>query len=75
MTHYNLTVPVQYDDNGTTKTRYPRVGVAFENTRQETGDKFLSIKLDFPVGVTELVAFLPKAKDDGEGFWGQLCRM
>jgi len=66
MAHYNLTVPVQYDDNGTTKTRYQRVGVVFENTRQGSGEKFLSLKLDFPVGVTEMVAFTPKAKDNGE---------
>ncbi len=26
----------------------------------------LSIKLDFPVGVTELVAFQPKATDDDQ---------
>ena len=66
MVHYNLTVPVQYDDNGITKTRYQRVGVVFENTRQGTDERFLSIKLDFPVGATEMVAFIPKAKDNSE---------
>ena len=65
--HYNLTVPVKFTNNdGEEKTRYSRVGVAFENTRKDTGESFLSIQLDFPVGVTELVAFLPKAKGDGE---------
>lgn len=58
MTHYVLTVPVKGSD-GT--TRYPRVGVVFENTKRETDEKFLSLKLDFPVGATEFVAFLPKS--------------
>ena len=60
MTHYVLTVPVKGSD-GT--TRYPRVGVVFENTKRETGEKFLSLKLNYPVGATELVAFLPKSAD------------
>lgn len=63
MAHFTLTVPVTYDDNGTTKTRYQRVGVLFENTRQGTVEKLFSIKLDFPVGATELVAFTPKSND------------
>ena len=67
MTHYTLTVPTSYQDNGSEKRRYTRVGVMFENTRRETGEVVYSIKLDFPVGATELVAFVPKAKtDDGE---------
>jgi uncharacterized protein (DUF736 family) len=65
MARYNLTAPVTYTQNGTTKTRYTRVGTVFENTRED-GSKCLSIKLDFPVGATELVAFEPRAKD-GEG--------
>ena len=68
MAHYNLTVPVKFDDNGTEKTRYQRVGVLFENTRQGSGEKVFSIRLDFPVGVTELVAFTPKPHgNDGDG--------
>lgn len=63
MAHYTLTVPVKFDDNGIDKTRYQRVGVVFENTRQGTGEKILSIRLDFPVGATELVAFTPKQGD------------
>ena len=59
MTHYTLTVPVKYDDNGTEKTTYRRVGAVFENTKRDTGETFLTLKLDFPVGVTELVAFQP----------------
>ncbi|MEP3331198.1 hypothetical protein [Sedimentitalea sp.] len=39
----------------------------FENTRTETGEVFLSIKLDFPVAVTELVAFQPREKETEEG--------
>lgn len=68
-THYTLTVPVKFDaDDGTQKTSFRRVGAVFENTRRDTGEVFLSIKLDFPVGATELVAFPPKASevvDDG----------
>ena len=63
MTRYNLTVPVTFTQNGQEKTRYQRVGTVFENLR-DNGDKLLSIKLDFPVGVTELVAFPPKDRDD-----------
>ena len=66
MAHYNLTVPVKFDDNGAEKTRYQRVGVLFENTRQGSGEKVFSIKLDFPVGVTELVAFTPRANGNDE---------
>lgn len=69
MTRYILTVPVKYEDNGTEKTKFTRVGAVFENERTETGEVYLNIKLDFPVAVTELVAFQPKAKEadqDGE---------
>ena len=64
MAHYTLTVPVKYDDNGTEKTTYRRVGAVFENTKRDTGGTFLTLKLDFLVGVTELVAFQPSAKGD-----------
>ena len=59
--HFNLTVPVEGTGG---KTRYTRVGVMFENTRKETGEIFYSIKLDFPIGATELVAFPPKAENE-----------
>jgi hypothetical protein len=39
------------------------VGTVFENTRED-GSKCLSIKLDFPIGATELVAFEPRARED-----------
>lgn len=41
-----------------------RVGTIFENARRETGEVFLSVKLDFPVAVTELVGFPPRPEDD-----------
>ncbi|KIT14755.1 hypothetical protein [Jannaschia aquimarina] len=63
MTRYNLTVPVTFTQNGEEKTRYQRVGTIFENIR-DNGDTILSVKLDFPVGATELVGFVPKPKDD-----------
>ena len=67
MTNYIITVPVTYKDkSGQEKISYRRVGMAFENTKKETGETFLSLKLDFPVGVTELVAFQPKPQDDEE---------
>ena len=43
--------------DGRTERRYRRVGAVFENTSRDTGETFLSIKLDFLVAVTELVAF------------------
>ena len=66
MTHYILTVPVTYKDGDQEKKSFRRVGTVFENTRNGSGETFLSIKLDFPVAVTELVAFLPKDKDQTE---------
>ena len=65
MARYNLTAPVTYVQNGESKTRYTRVGTIFENTRED-GSKSLSVKLDFPVGATELVAFEPRARDTGD---------
>ena len=61
MTHYTITAPVKGKDD---KTRYPRVGVLFENHNRETGEIYFTLKLDFPVGVTELVAFPPKNRDE-----------
>jgi hypothetical protein len=66
MARYNLTAPVTYTQNGEQKTRYTRVGTIFENTRED-GSKSLSVKLDFPVGATELVAFEPRVRDGGAG--------
>ena len=66
MTNYVLTVPVTFKKDGTEKTTYRRVGAVFENTKTDTGETFLSIKLDFPVAVTELVAFQPKEKEGGD---------
>jgi len=66
-TRYILTVPVAYKDNGRETTSFRRVGAVFENTKSDTGEVFLSIKLDFPVAVTELVAFQPKPKGAEEG--------
>ena len=65
MARYNLTAPVAFVQNGEQKTRYTRVGTIFENLRED-GSKCLSVKLDFPVGATELVAFEPRARD-GDG--------
>jgi len=62
MAHYTLTVPVTYTEDGQDKTSYRRVGAVFENHRRDTGEVVLSIKLDFPVGATELVAFVGKSK-------------
>jgi uncharacterized protein (DUF736 family) len=67
MTNYVLTVPVTFTKDGQEKTTYRRVGAVFENTRTETGEAFLSIKLDFPVAVTELVAFQPRERETGDG--------
>jgi hypothetical protein len=52
--------------NGKTETRFRRVGAIFENARRETGEITFSVKLDFPVAVTELVAFPPRPDDDAE---------
>ena len=66
MTRYILTVPYEFQRNGRTETRFRRVGAVFENARRETGEVFLSVKLDFPVAVTELVAFPPRPEDDAD---------
>jgi uncharacterized protein (DUF736 family) len=64
MTNYTLTVPVKFIKDGKEQTTFRRVGAVFENTKNDTGETFLSIKLDFPVAVTELVAFQGKAQGD-----------
>ena len=60
MNHYTLHVPVDGKDN---VKRYPRVGVMFQNLNRETGEVYFNIRLDFPVGATELLAFPPKDRD------------
>lgn len=62
MTSYTLTVPVKFTKDGKEQTTFRRIGAVFENTKNDTGEIFLSIKLDFPVAVTELVAFQSKAQ-------------
>ncbi len=64
MTHYIVTVPVTGKDG---VQRYPRVGAMFENHNRETGEVFYSVKLDFPMGATELVAFPPRSKEADAG--------
>ena len=62
--HYVATVPVKFtDSDGKERTRFQRVGAMFRNTRNGGGSEFFSLKLDFPVAVSELVMFPPSAKD------------
>ena len=64
MPHFSLHVPIEGSDS---VKRYPRVGVMFENQNQDTGEVYYNLKLDFPVGATELLAFKPKPRDpDGD---------
>ena len=63
MTHYVLTVPVTYTRDGEEKTSYRRVGAIFQNQRKGSDETLLQVRLDFPVGVTELVAFSPRSGD------------
>lgn len=64
---YVATVPITYKKDGADVTKFRKVGSMFENTRRETGEVFYSLKLDFPVGVTELVMFPPKDFKDEDG--------
>ena len=41
----------------------PKSAEMFENTNRETGEVYFNIRLDFPVGATELLAFPPKDRD------------
>ena len=70
-TRYILTVPVAFETNGASQTAYRRVGAVFENAKKDTGETFLSIRLDFPVAVTELVAFQLKDPKLVEGEGGE----
>ena len=69
MTHFTLTVPVTFRANGETRTRYPRVGALFQNFRRETGEAYFTVKLDFPVGATEILAFAPEARGARTARW------
>ncbi len=65
--HYVATVPVKYTDGeGQERTRFQRVGAMFRNTRNGDGSEFFGLKLDFPVGVQELVMFPPSSKEPQE---------
>lgn len=57
MTRYTLTVPVAYTKDGKEQTTFRRVGSIFENQHRNSDATFLSIRLDYPVAVTEFVAF------------------
>ncbi len=60
--YYRVTVPVEGRDG---KTRFRPVGVMFP--QRDGAKSAFTIKLDFPVGATELVLFEPKdAPDDTE---------
>ena len=68
MTAYTLTVPVVIKTKtGEEKTTYRRVGVMFENFKKSDGEKYFTIKTDFPVAVDEMVAFELKPKDTDDG--------
>ncbi len=65
MTTYTATVPVKFTKDGQEKVTFRRVGAMFRNTRNESGEEFFTLKLDFPVAVDELVMF-PKNNDQSE---------
>ncbi len=68
MAHFTITIPVEIKDRngGDPRTAYRRVGALFENHKRDTGEVYYTIRLDFPVGATEMIAFQPKPEDDGE---------
>lgn len=57
MTTYTATVPVKFTKDGQEKVTFRRVGAMFRNHRNDGGEEFFSLKLDFPVAVSELVMF------------------
>ncbi len=71
MAHFNIVVPVKVGE----RTHYRRVGALFENVSRETGEVFYRMRMDFPVGATEMLAFPPRAGEDeaaqGEGAAGR----
>ena len=54
---HTVTIPVT-DKFG--RKRFPRVGAMFENHNRETGEVFYTIRLDYPICVTELLVFPPR---------------
>ena len=58
-TYYRVTVPVEGRDG---KTRFRPVGVMFP--QRDGARSAFTLKLEFPVGVTELVLFEPKDAPD-----------
>ena len=41
----------------------PKSAGLLRNHNNETGEEYFTVKLDFPVGATELLAFPPKPRD------------
>ena len=64
MKPHTVTIPVT-DASG--RKRFPRVGAMFENHTAETGEVFYTVKLDFPVGATELLVFPPRPAEAAAG--------
>ena len=65
--HYVATVPVKFTDNdGQERARFQRVGAMIRSTRNGDGSEFFSLKLDFPVSVSELVMFPPSSREPQE---------
>ena len=60
-TYYTAIVPVEGNDG---QTRFRRVGALFKSN--ESSKTAFNLKLDFPIGVTELVFFEPKDAPDEE---------
>lgn len=61
-----VTVPVTFTKDVKEKTSFRRVGAAFLNDRRDGDGQFLSIKLDFPVAVSDLVAFPMENNGDND---------
>lgn len=64
---FDVCVPVQYDQNGEKKTKFVKIGIAFEGKKDSVG---FVIKLDaLPIGNT-LVLTVPKEKKNYPGSKG-----
>lgn len=59
MAHYNIVVPHKAGE----RTHYTRVGAMFENVREEAGETWYKLVLDFPVGAVQLLAFPPRTNE------------
>ena len=57
MKPHTVTIPVT---DSTGRKRFPRVGAMFGNRNRETGEVFYTIRLDYPVAVTDLLVFPPR---------------